>query len=646
MLRRTEQALNSANIAACFATVATAAEVTLTGGASALIGASLSGLSMFKGMAPEQKARTEDIATALDAGIGALPNSDTQKLVRQLIANFPVSEADLATGNRDATQVAGLLRGRAKEKARDPEQRQDHVLAAFEDVLRRALEAPLEPQSGREAFEKATLERTDRLIAIAEEQGRADALRDEGITEKAIIRLAQRIAAETEDVGQAWLELQNAMDIAVRVQKEGERGSNHPGFVDDVLARVAALARDGEYQTAGAEIDAALERAQAEQARLLDSGVEVALLDRDTAKAARLLVQKADLEADGVAEFEDLRAMWRHHYEIGRDRGDNLQARLATDLARIVSARAKGPDEIGSAANDLGLALQILGERDSDTALLEQAVRAYEDALREFTRDRLPMQWATAKMNLGNALRTLGERNSDTARLEEAVCTYEDALLEGTRDRVPMEWARTKMNLGNALATLGERESDIARLKEAVRAYQDALLEQTRDRVPMDWAMTKMNLGIALKALGERDSDTARLEEAVRAYKDALLEFTRERVPLDWAAAKMNLGNALQRLGERDSDTARLEEAVRAYEDSLLERTRDRVPMQWAMVQGNLATLYGTMANVTGNLAHLDAAEAHLAAAREVFEVAGAGGYLDVCDNISASIAASRTALG
>ena len=47
-------------------------------------------------------------------------------------------------------------------------------------------------------------------------------------------------------------------------------------------------------------------------------------------------------------------------------------------------------------------------------------------------------------MNLGNALPTLGERESGTTRLEEAVAAYRAALEEHTRARVPLEWARTQ----------------------------------------------------------------------------------------------------------------------------------------------------------------------------------------------------------
>ena len=55
----------------------------------------------------------------------------------------------------------------------------------------------------------------------------------------------------------------------------------------------------------------------------------------------------------------------------------------------------------------------------------------------------------------------LGERESGTARLEEAVAAYRAALAEKTRDRVPLQWAMTQNNLGVALADArraGERD--------------------------------------------------------------------------------------------------------------------------------------------------------------------------------------------
>jgi len=44
------------------------------------------------------------------------------------------------------------------------------------------------------------------------------------------------------------------------------------------------------------------------------------------------------------------------------------------------------------------------------------------------TRERVPLDWATTQNNLGNALEALGERESGTARLEQAVAAWEACL--------------------------------------------------------------------------------------------------------------------------------------------------------------------------------------------------------------------------
>ena len=63
----------------------------------------------------------------------------------------------------------------------------------------------------------------------------------------------------------------------------------------------------------------------------------------------------------------------------------------------------------------------------------------------------------TTYNDLGNALSTLGERESGTGRLEEAVAAYREALKECTRDRMPLQWVATHNNLGNAFSMIGER---------------------------------------------------------------------------------------------------------------------------------------------------------------------------------------------
>jgi tetratricopeptide (TPR) repeat protein len=129
---------------------------------------------------------------------------------------------------------------------------------------------------------------------------------------------------------------------------------------------------------------------------------------------------------------------------------------------------------------------------------------------------------AKVRVMLAYALRVYGDQSGTSQPLEEAIGDLEEALKERTRERVPLDWAATQNDLGIALERLGEREAGTARLEAAVAAYQEALKERTRERVPLDWAATQYNLGSALYELGLREADTAKLEAAVAAYQEAL----------------------------------------------------------------------------------------------------------------------------
>ena len=326
---------------------------------------------------------------------------------------------------------------------------------------------------------------------------------------------------------------------------------------------------------------------------------------------------RAQLSATAMAAVAPL----THTEARGRVLDKGLRGAVDKLSNLLKGATVGGSERRAALQVTLGDALSSLGKRESGTERLEQAVDAYRAALEEFTRERMPLNWATTRNNLGNALSSLGERESGTERLEQAVDAYRAALEEFTRERVPLDWAMTQNNLGNALSSLGERESGTERLEQAVDAYRAALEEFTRERVPLDWAMTQNNLGNALSSLGERESGTERLEQAVDAYRAALEEFTRERVPLDWAGTQNNLGSALSRLGrlgERESGTERLEQAVDAYRAALEERTRERVPLDWAMTQNNLGNALSSLGERESGTERLEqAVDAYRAALEE-----------------------------
>ena len=282
-------------------------------------------------------------------------------------------------------------------------------------------------------------------------------------------------------------------------------------------------------------------------------------------------------------EFDAARAVLARGWQAWKESGQNSSRYEAQLLAQEA-----GIDHLQLAYRSAAYKYGEYGEGERGTEELTEAVAAYREALKESTRERVPLGWAMTQMDLGNALGMLGERESGTGTLTEAVAAYREALKEYTRERVPLDWARTQVNLGNALGTLGERESGTGKLTEAVAAYREALKEYTRERDPLEWAGTQMSLGTALETLGERERGTGKLEEAVAAYREALNEQTRERVPLNWARTQVSLGTALARLGERESGTGTLTEAVAAYREALKEYTPQTDPTNYQLTMKNL----------------------------------------------------------
>src|SRR5262249_57083528 len=102
-------------------------------------------------------------------------------------------------------------------------------------------------------------------------------------------------------------------------------------------------------------------------------------------------------------------------------------------------------------------------------------VGAYGEALKEQPGGGVPLQWAMTQKDLGNALSLLGERESGTAKLEEAVVAFREALKEGTRQRAPLQWAAVVGGEGMALMVIAERRGGVGLAERGVRPSHTAI---------------------------------------------------------------------------------------------------------------------------------------------------------------------------
>ena len=87
----------------------------------------------------------------------------------------------------------------------------------------------------------------------------------------------------------------------------------------------------------------------------------------------------------------------------------------------------------------------------------------------------LVLDWAATEFKLGGALLALGERESGTARLEEALGPYRALIEESPRERVPLKWATATASLAVVRSALFDRTGDVAHLDAALIDVRGAL---------------------------------------------------------------------------------------------------------------------------------------------------------------------------
>ena len=326
-----------------------------------------------------------------------------------------------------------------------------------------------------------------------------------------------------------------------------------------------------------------------------------------------LTAEKLPETRKNIAQFFEMFGALIQQFPLG-DRMLNLELSItAHQLALRVYTREAFPEDWATIQNNLGAAYsnRIRGDRAEN---LEQSITAFELVLQVRTREAFPEDWAGTQNNLGTAYgdRIRGDRAEN---LEQSIAAYELALQVRTREAFPEDWAGTQNNLGIAYRKRirGDRAEN---LEQAIAAYELALQVRTREAFSENWAMTQNNLGTAYHDRIRRDR-AENLEQSIAAYELALQVRTREAFPEDWAGLQDNLGIAY-RDRIRGDRAENLEQSIAAHELALQVRTHEAFPRQWAWSQGSLAAVLMQRASLTESDTDLETAIALLKAALDV----------------------------
>ncbi len=198
----------------------------------------------------------------------------------------------------------------------------------------------------------------------------------------------------------------------------------------------------------------------------------------------------------------------------------------------LLKARAK----VGMAGS-----LQMIPNVDSQ--LLQQARADYEEALPILQQFATAEEVAEVQMNLGLVLQSLVPDN--LARITDSIHAYHEALRVFTWEDYPQEYAILYNNIAIAYLSMpmsSERES--LRQGLAVQSFEVALKHINLVDHPREYAMLQNNLGNALQYLVSSHPVENNLR-AVLAYNEALKVRNSQDPPLEYANTISNKANVL-----------------------------------------------------------------------------------------------------
>lgn len=198
---------------------------------------------------------------------------------------------------------------------------------------------------------------------------------------------------------------------------------------------------------------------------------------------------------------------------------DTLERALAClqDALPVLAAEGTAEEAAETELNQ-GLVQQALA--GSGRARIQDAINAYLRALRTFTREAWPQEFAILHNNLAIAYLSI-PATDERARLREglAVQSFEEVLKVINLVDHPSEYAMIQNNLGNALQTAASSHV-LENLLRALAAYDEALKVRNPRDTPLEYANTIANKAAVLRRLepdAARDVSLAALDDPLAA---------------------------------------------------------------------------------------------------------------------------------
>jgi hypothetical protein len=325
----------------------------------------------------------------------------------EVIDRLNLDPAALVGQRLDALAVADLALSRAAEvfpeayANKDPKNAEAQLTRKFlHDVTQRAYGLLLDDaefvSNLGPALWRGVLGQLDRVEADTKllVKQMEKAIRELALKEGMVIGVARRIAEGVEDFDTALRELERAIGIAARMERESKLPSNSGDQITHILAELSRMNGENRLDDGASMVMDAFDRLEAERTRLIEIGLEQDILRRNVEGTAKWVVRQV-LAENAVGRFEALQAEWQCWHDGGRDKGLNFDLEVSVYLARAALHYSTDADECCAGQNILGHALAALGTRKRDDGLPLKAINAHVAAAAELSRDRVPLGWAS-----------------------------------------------------------------------------------------------------------------------------------------------------------------------------------------------------------------------------------------------------------
>lgn len=287
----------------------------------------------------------------------------------------------------------------------------------------------------------------------------------------------------------------------------------------------------------------------------------------DQLKAALRMVDEAEGSAAEKAEM--LMEMAMSMQQKPRETRD-IEA--AVQLYETALALSPDTPPLLAARIRARMATALMSIPGDAAAPLERARDELETALLTLTGEGSDEEVAEAQMNLGLMRQNLAPLHK--ASIQDAISAYQRALRTFDKKAHPREFAILQNNLATAFLSIAATDEK-ARMREAlaVQAFEQGLAAVTLIDHPREYAMLQNNLGNALQYA----SSSHRVENGLRAlqaYDEALKVRERRTAPGEYANTVANKANCLANLPDdpaapQQGNPRHLASAIALYAESL-----------------------------------------------------------------------------